>query len=72
MKISIEYCAEWNYQPRALRARDLVKEKFKTNVDLVPSSGGVFEITVDDKLVFSKKKEDRFTTDNELIELVRK
>lgn len=72
MKISIEYCAEWNYQPRALRARDLVKEKFKTNVDLVASSGGVFEITVDDKLVFSKKKEDRFPTDNELIELVRK
>ena len=72
MKISIEYCAEWNYQPRALRARDLVKEKFKTNVDLVASSGGVFEITVDDKLVFSKKKEGRFPTDNELIKLVRK
>ena len=72
MKISIEYCAEWNYQPRALRVRDLVKEQFKTNIDLVASSGGVFEITVDDKLVFSKKKEDRFPTDNEFIELVRK
>ena len=72
MKISIEYCAEWNYQPRALRARDLVKEQFKTNIDLVASSVGVFEITVDDKLVFSKKKEGRFPTDNELIELVRK
>ena len=72
MKISIEYCAEWNYQPRALRARDLVKEQFKTNIDLVASSGGVFEITVDDKLVFSKKKEGRFPTDNEILELVRK
>ena len=72
MKISIEYCAEWNYQPRALRVRDIVKERSKTNIDLVASSGGVFEITVDDKLVFSKKKEDRFPTDNELIELVRK
>ena len=72
MNILIEYCTEWNYQPRALRARDLVKEQFKTNIDLVASSGGVFEITVDDKLVFSKKKEGRFPTDNELIELVRK
>ena len=72
MNISIEYCTEWNYQPRALRARDIVKERFKTNIDLVASSGGVFEITVDDKLVFSKKKEGRFPTDNELIELVRK
>jgi len=52
--------------------RDIVKERFKTNIDLVASSGGVFEITVDDKLVFSKKKEGRFPTDNELIELVRK
>ena len=72
MKISIEYCAEWNYQPRALRARDMVREQFKTNIDLVSSSGGVFEITIDDKLVFSKKKEGRFPTDNELIELIRK
>ena len=72
MKILIEYCAQWNYQPRALRARDLVKAQFKTNIDLVASSGGVFEITIDDKLVFSKKKEGRFPTDNEFIELVRK
>jgi len=50
----------------------MVREQFKTNIDLVSSSGGVFEITIDDKLVFSKKKEGRFPTDNELIELVRK
>ena len=72
MNILIEYCTEWNYQPRALRAREIVKERFKTDVNLVASSGGVFEITVDDKLVFSKKKEGRFPTDNELMELVRK
>ena len=52
--------------------RDIIKKRFKTNIDLVASSGGVFEITVDDKLVFSKKKEGRFPTDNELMELVRK
>jgi len=52
--------------------REIVKERFKTDVDLVASSGGVFEITIDNKLVFSKKKEGRFPTDNELIELVRK
>ena len=52
--------------------RDIVKERFKTDIDLVASSGGVFEITIDDKLVFSKKKEGRFPTDNEILELVRK
>ena len=52
--------------------RDIVKERFKTNIDLVASSGGVFEITIDDRLVFSKKKEGRFPTNNELIGLVSK
>ena len=52
--------------------REIVKERFKTDVALVASSGGVFEITIDNKLVFSKKKEGRFPTDNELMELVRK
>ena len=71
MKISIEYCAQWNYKPLALRARDKIKEHLKTDINLIASTGGVFEITVDDNLVFSKKKEGRFPTDSELIELVQ-
>ncbi len=35
------------------------KQKVK-GFELVPSSGGVFEVEVDGKLVFSKKKEGRF------------
>jgi selT/selW/selH-like putative selenoprotein len=33
---------------------------------LVKSGGGVFEITVDGKLRFSKKQEGRFPTDTEV------
>jgi len=39
---------------------------------LIPSSGGVFEVKCDDKLVFSKKAEGRFPELDELAELVEK
>jgi selT/selW/selH-like putative selenoprotein len=35
-------------------------------VELVKSSGGVFEITVDGRLAFSKRQSGRFPTDQEL------
>ena len=66
MKISIEYCMEWNYEPRALSLRDDLVDEFYTafdefNVELIQSSGGVFEVMVNDHLqVFSKKQTGRF------------
>ena len=62
MKISIEYCMEWNYEPRALSLRDDLVDKFSTmfdefNVELIESGAGVFEVWVNDVLeVFSKKR----------------
>ena len=62
MKISIEYCMEWNYEPRALRLRDDLVDEFSTmfdqfNVELIESGGGVFEVWVNDHLeVFSKRR----------------
>ena len=66
MKISIEYCVVWNYEPRARSLRDdLIKEfqgRFdKFGVEPIQSSGGVFEVMVNDNLeVFSKKRVGRF------------
>ena len=66
MKISIEYCMEWNYEPRARSLRDdLIKEfqgRFdEISVEPIQSSGGVFEVMVNDNLeVFSKKRVGRF------------
>ena len=40
------------------------------SVETVKGSGGVFEIEVDGKLVFSKKKLGRFPTDAELQQLM--
>ena len=66
MKISIEYCMEWNYGPRALRLREDLMEEFLTTFDsfeinMIESSGGVFEVMVNEHLqVFSKKQTGRF------------
>ena len=49
--------------------RDLLEERYNSNVDLVKSGGGVFEIIIDEKLAFSKKKEGRFPIDEERINL---
>ena len=62
MKISIEYCMEWNYEQRALSLRDDLVDEFYTtfdefNVELIESGGGVFEVWVNNALeVFSKRR----------------
>ncbi len=38
---------------------------------MVPSSGGVFEVTVDGELVFSKKALGRHAEPGEVLELIR-
>jgi len=38
---------------------------------MIPSSGGVFEVAVDDRLVFSKKALGRHAQPGEVLELIR-
>ncbi|MDQ3328085.1 MAG: Rdx family protein [Chloroflexota bacterium] len=44
-------------------------EKFDA-VTLIPSSGGVFEVTLGDKQIFSKKRQGRFPEDEEVLSRV--
>ena len=41
------------------------------DVRLIPSSGGVFEVTVDGKVVFSKKASRRHAEAGEVVRLIR-
>lgn len=45
---------------------DDLKQRFGADVELVRGGGGVFEISVDGRLVFSKKELGRFPTDDEI------
>ena len=78
MKISIEYCMEWNYEPKALSLREDLMDEFLTDFDsfeinLIESGNGVFEVTVNDHLtVFSKKQVGRFPNSSyEVIKTIR-
>lgn len=73
MHITIEYCNVWNYLPRAASLATEILQKYGTSVSslkLIPSGGGVFEISKDDALVFSKKKEGRFPEEDEVFSLL--
>ncbi len=73
MKISIEYCSVWNYLPRAASLANEILEKYGKNISeltIIPSGGGVFEIIKNNQLIFSKKELDRFPNDGEIIDLI--
>ena len=72
MNISIEYCMQWNYEPRALSLRDALNERFGYMAELIESGGGVFEVTVNGDLIFSKKQLGRFPEHDEIINLVER
>ena len=41
-------------------------------VDLVAGGGGIFDVVVDDKPIFSKFKKGRFPEDGEILALIEK
>jgi len=73
MIISIQYCNVWNYLPRAAGLASELLEKYGTNITqltLLPSDGGVYEIIKDGALIFSKMKLDRFPDNGEIVTLI--
>ena len=76
MKVNIEiiYCTSWNYAPRATSLVADILDEFQPVIEsirLVPSTGGVFEVSVDDELIFSKKKLERHAEPDEVIDIFR-
>ncbi|NIA30291.1 MAG: SelT/SelW/SelH family protein [Actinobacteria bacterium] len=47
-----------------------IREKYSVDPELVSSGGGVFEVTKDGKLIFSKKAVGRFPTTEEIFRLL--
>ncbi len=49
-------------------------EKYGTNITgltMIPSGGGVFEVIINNQLVFSKKELNRFPNDGEVVDLIK-
>ena len=71
MKISIEYCSIWNYLPKASSLESELEQIYPdAEIKLISSGGGVFEVMVNGKLIFSKKSLDRFPEKGEIANLI--
>ena len=76
LKISIEYCRPWSYTARAVSLFDdllggKALEAQIESVDLIPSSGGRYEITVNVELIYSKNALKRHAETGEEYKLVK-
>ncbi len=72
--LSIEYCSAWGYLGRAVALTRSVLNEHKNDISqltLIPSSGGVFEIILNEELVFSKKELERFPEKHEAEEIIK-
>ena len=70
MNISIEYCMQWNYEPKALSLRESIQKQFGINAELIESGGGVFEVKFNNSIIFSKNELNRFPNENEVEDLI--
>ena len=71
-QITIEYCIQWNYEPRALSLGAELSKEFGVVAKLIESGGGVYEIVVNNNLIFSKKQLNRFPNTGEIVELIKR
>ena len=71
MKVTITYCAKWNYLPRASSLGDELNKNFGAEVELIAGGGGIYDIVVDGKKIFSKNKAGRFPEPQEIITLIK-
>ena len=75
MKIEIHYCGQWNYLPTASRLEEELNKEItseKLNIVLIKGSGGVFDVVVNDKLIYSKSDTERFPLPNEIAEIIKR
>ena len=65
MYIHIEFCEKWNYQPDFDRVSKQIKKimpSAQVEGNANPPRSGAFEITLDEKLVYSKFQTGNFPT----------
>ena len=73
-KITIEYCGQCRF---ILRASWMAQELLMTFADelhevaLKPGSGGVFDIYLDDELLYSRKAVGKFPESSEIKQMIR-
>lgn len=73
-RLEITYCTQCRWLLRAAWMAQELLTTFTTElgeVALVPGTGGIFEVRLEEELIFSRKEEGRFPESKELKQLVR-
>ncbi len=73
-RVTIVYSRLGNYAPVAQRLAAAIREEFPGDpieTELVPAAGGVYEVSINGKLVFSKKATYRLPEPDEIFYHVR-
>ncbi len=72
-QVRIVYCKPCGYLPTAAEMKNRLEKKFgsKVSVQLEAGDKGIYDVFVDNKLVFSKHKEFRFPTSDEIAEAIK-
>ena len=72
MNIKITYCGDWDYYPMASRAEKEIMKLYKdSKIEIIESGRGIFQITLNDKLVFDKYTQGRFPEAGEMKEILK-
>ncbi|MGH7352154.1 MAG: SelT/SelW/SelH family protein [Candidatus Methylomirabilales bacterium] len=73
-RVEIQYCTQCRWLLRAAWMAQELLTTFENELGelaLVPGTGGIFEVKVDGKVIFSRNQEGRFPESKELKQLVR-
>lgn len=72
VSVNVVYCEHCNYLPRARQLMKGLKDAFSDDVEISiePGSTGIFDVYVGGELVFSKYKELRFPSLDEIKAIV--
>ena len=73
-RLEIKYCTQCRWLLRAAWMAQEVLTTFETElgeVALVPGTGGIFDIHLNDELIYSRKEAGRFPESKELKQLIR-
>ncbi len=70
MEVKIEYCTQWGYLDKALSLRESIEKQYGVTAELIQGTGGVFEVSFNNSLLFSKKELGRFPNENEIEDLI--
>ena len=73
IRVKIVYCRPCGYLDRALDlARDILSYFENTSVELEQGKNGIFDVYINDNLVFSRYKEKRFPLNEEILKEIGK